>query len=83
MCLAVGDDAAARREALARDNGIAVDDLRDSTLFLTGSGTEVRDRLLEYRDRVGLSYFSLFDPGAEQIEYLAEHVVGPLVSGTA
>jgi probable F420-dependent oxidoreductase len=81
--LAVGDDAAARREALARDNGIAVDDLRDSTLFLTGSGPEVRDRLLEYRDRVGLSYFSLFNPGDEQIEYLAEHVVGPLISGTA
>jgi probable F420-dependent oxidoreductase len=81
--LAVGDDPAARREALARDNGVAVSDLRDSTLFLTGTGAEVRDRLREYRDRVGLSYFSLFDPGDDQIEYLAEHVVGPLTAASA
>jgi len=76
--LAVGDDPTARREALARDNGVAVADLGDSTLFLTGTGPEVRARLLEYRDRVGLTYFSLFDPGDEQIAYLAEQVVGPL-----
>ncbi|TMA46089.1 MAG: LLM class flavin-dependent oxidoreductase [Deltaproteobacteria bacterium] len=78
--LAVGADAAARRDALARDNGVAVADLGDSTLFLTGAGPEVRDRLLEYRDRVGLTYFSLFDPGDDQIEYFAEHVVGALGS---
>ena len=78
--LAVGADAAARRDALARDNGVAVADLGDSTLFLTGTGPEVRDRLLEYRDRVGLTYFSLFDPGDDQIEYFAEHVVGALGS---
>jgi len=78
--LAVGADAAARRDALARDNGVAVADLGDSTLFLTSTGPEVRDRLLEYRDRVGLTYFSLFDPGDDQIEYFAEHVVGALGS---
>jgi len=78
--LAVGPDAAARRDALAREIGMAVADLRDSTLFLTGSAPEVRERLLEYRARVGLTYFSLFDPGPEQIEYLAEHVVAPLTS---
>ena len=76
----MGADAAARRDALARDNGVAVADLGDSTLFLTSTGPEVRDRLLEYRDRVGLTYFSLFDPGDDQIEYFAEHVVGALGS---
>ena len=81
--LAVGADAAARWDGLARDNGVAVSDLRDSTLFLTGTGPEVRDRLLEYRDRIGLTYFSLFDPGDDQVEYLAEHVVDPLVADTA
>jgi len=81
--LAVGDDPTARREKLARDNGVAVTDLHDSTLFLTGTGPEVRDRLVEYRDRVGISYFSLFDPGDEQVEYLAEHVVRPLTSAIA
>ncbi len=81
--LAVGDDVASRREALARDNGVAVSDLGDSTLFLVGPGPELRERLVEYRDRVGLTYFSLFDPGEEQIEYLAEQVVRPLASATA
>ncbi len=81
--LAVGDDVASRREALARDNGVAVSDLGDSTLFLIGPGPELRERLVEYRDRVGLTYFSLFDPGEEQIEYLAEQVVRPLASATA
>lgn len=78
--LAVGADPAARREALAKENGGGHADLADSTLFLTGTGAEVRDRLLAYRERVGLTYFSLFDPGDEQIEYLAEQVVGPLTA---
>jgi probable F420-dependent oxidoreductase len=78
--IAVGDDPAAGREALARRNGIPVADLGDSTLFLTGTAAEVRDRLCQYRDRVGLSYFSLFDPGDDQIEYVAAHVVGPLTA---
>ena len=81
--LAVGADPAARRAALARENGVTASELRDSTLFLTGTGAEVRDRLLEYRDRVGLTYFSLFDPGDDQVEYLAEQVIGPLTSATA
>jgi probable F420-dependent oxidoreductase len=80
--LAVGADPTARREALARENGVAESDLRDSTLFLTGTGPEVCDRLMAYRERVGLTYFALFDPGDEQIEYLAEHVVRPLSSAT-
>lgn len=81
--LAVGPDALGRRAALARDTGLAVSDLSDSTLFLTGTGPEVCARLLEYRRRVGLTYFSLFDPGDAQVEYLAEHVVQPLVSGAS
>lgn len=76
--LAVGPDAAARRERLAREYGIAAADLRDSSLFLTGDGPEIRERLLTYREHVGLSYFSWFDPGDDQIAYLAEHVVGRL-----
>jgi alkanesulfonate monooxygenase SsuD/methylene tetrahydromethanopterin reductase-like flavin-dependent oxidoreductase (luciferase family) len=51
-----------------------------STLFLIGRAAEIRERLDEYRRRVGLTYFSLFEPGDEQVEHLAEHVVRPLVS---
>jgi probable F420-dependent oxidoreductase len=78
--LAIGDDASVGRDVFARDNGLRVDELGDSTLFLAGAGPELRERLQEYRDRVGLTYFSFFDPGDDQIEYLADHVVGPLSS---
>jgi len=81
--VAVCPDVAARRRALALEAGVTESALADSTLFLTGTAPEVRARLLEYRQRVGLSYFSLFDPGDAQIDYLAEHVVQPLVSGAS
>jgi probable F420-dependent oxidoreductase len=51
-----------------------------STLYLCGSGPELRDKLRDWRDRTGISYISLFDPGEEQIAYLAETVVGPLAA---
>jgi alkanesulfonate monooxygenase SsuD/methylene tetrahydromethanopterin reductase-like flavin-dependent oxidoreductase (luciferase family) len=60
------------------ESGTSSDQIGDSSLYLFGTGTEACDRLLEWRERTGISYFSLFDPGDEQIEYLAEHVVHPL-----
>ncbi len=78
LSIGVGDDAAARREALAKQNGVAVSALLDSTLFLTGTAAEVRERLCEYRDQIGLTYFSLFAMEDEQIEYFAAHVMAPL-----
>ena len=77
---AVGSDASVRRAAIARQVGVAESELDDSTLFLIGRAAEIRERLDEYRRRVGLTYFSLFEPGDEQVEHLAEHVVRPLVS---
>jgi hypothetical protein len=52
--------------------------MADSSLYLCGTGGQVRDRLRHWREQTGISYFSLFDPGEEQIEYLAEQVVGQL-----
>jgi probable F420-dependent oxidoreductase len=74
----VGDHAAAAvaREAAASD--VAPEAMADSTLYLVGTGAEVRDQVVRWRDEVGISYVSLFDPGEEQIEALAEEVVGPL-----
>jgi probable F420-dependent oxidoreductase len=51
-----------------------------STLYLCGSGPELRDKVRDWRDRTGISYISLFDPGEEQIAYLAEQVVAPLTA---
>jgi hypothetical protein len=52
--------------------------MMDSTLYLVGNGAEVRDELQRWRQCTGISYVSFFDPGDEQIEYLAREVVAPL-----
>jgi hypothetical protein len=42
----------------------------------------VCQRLDQWREEAGISYVSIFDPGEEQIAYLAERVLPELV-GTA
>jgi hypothetical protein len=64
------------RESAA--TGVPAEAMADSTLYLMGTGAEVREQLHQWRRRIGISYVSLFDPGEEQIEYLAEQVVAPL-----
>ena len=55
--------------------------MEDSTLYLTGPGSQIRDRLAEWHARTGLRYISIFDPGDDQVEYLAKEVVAPLRDG--
>jgi probable F420-dependent oxidoreductase len=76
----VGDDpeAAIAREAAAA--GVPVADVSDSTLYLCGRADEVCERLRHWRDVAGISYVSLFDPGEEQITYLAERVLPALAA---
>jgi len=52
--------------------------MMESTLYLVGNGAEVREELQRWRQCTGISYVSFFDPGDEQIEYLAHEVVAPL-----
>jgi alkanesulfonate monooxygenase SsuD/methylene tetrahydromethanopterin reductase-like flavin-dependent oxidoreductase (luciferase family) len=73
-----GDDVGAAVATEAAASGITVDDIDGSCLYLCGSGQELCDQLRHWRERTGVSYISLFDPGEEQIAYLAEHVVAPL-----
>jgi len=74
----VSDDPKSAIATEAATADVTADEMADSSLYLCGTGGEVRDRLRHWREQAGISYFSLFDPGEEQIEYLAEHVVGPL-----
>ncbi len=77
----VGEDAV---DALAREeaeSGVPAAAMRDSMLYLTGTGADVRERLQHWRDRTGISYVSLFDPGEDQIDYFAREVVAPLGRG--
>ena len=53
-------DAALSREAA--ETGVAPRILRDSSLYLVGTGTELRDRIERWRGEVGITYVSLFDP---------------------
>jgi probable F420-dependent oxidoreductase len=74
----VGDDVAAAVARESDETGVPAREMMDSTLYLVGNGAEVRDELQRWRQRTGISYVSLFDPGDEQIEYLAHEVVAPL-----
>lgn len=76
----VGDDGSAAIAKEAETSGITRSEMDGSTLYLCGTGPELRDQLRHWRDRTGISYISLFDPGEEQIAYLAEHVVAPLTA---
>ncbi len=74
----VGDDTAAAVRREAETTGVSARAMADSTLYLVGNGAEVRAQLLRWRERTGITYVSFFDPGEEQIEYLAHEIVAPL-----
>jgi probable F420-dependent oxidoreductase len=75
-----GDDVGAAIAKEAAASGVTSHEMDGSTLYLCGSGAELRGQLRDWRHRTGISYVSLFDPGEEQIAYLAEHVVAPLTA---
>ncbi len=77
----VGDDVGPAMAKATEDTGVPASVLAESTLALMGTGEQVCERLREWHSRAGVSYVSLFDPGEEQIEYLAAEVVGPLGAG--
>lgn len=80
MATAITDGSAAARAAVAEQQGVAPEATLDSSLFLVGSPAEVRDRLLARRERYGLTYYSLFDPGDDQLERIAAELIEPLAS---
>jgi probable F420-dependent oxidoreductase len=74
----VGDDIASAVAGESDLTGVSFRAMRNSTLYLVGNGAEVREQLQHWRQYTGISYVSLFDPGDEQIEYVAREVVAPL-----
>jgi alkanesulfonate monooxygenase SsuD/methylene tetrahydromethanopterin reductase-like flavin-dependent oxidoreductase (luciferase family) len=74
----VGADPGPRISQESTDTGITPAQMDDSTLYLCGTGPEICDRLQRWRQEIGLSYISLFDPGDEQVEYFAEQVAAKL-----
>jgi probable F420-dependent oxidoreductase len=74
----VGADTARKIEVEAAETDVTPAQMAASFLYLCGTGEEVCTKIERWRDNVGVSYVSFFDPGDEQIEYLAENVLGPL-----
>ena len=76
--LAVSDDPKPLREALAKNTGMTVEQIADCPLFLTGSASELRDRLQRRREQTGISYVVVQGGKLDALETFAEAVVGPL-----
>lgn len=58
---AVADDPGPLQKAVARTTGVAPPIQDASTIFLTGTPAQARERLLRRREATGLSYFIVFD----------------------
>ena len=76
--VAITDNPKPLREALAKNTGMTPEQVADCPLFLTGSASEMRDRLERRREETGISYVTIQgeEPGAA--EAFAEAVVAPL-----
>jgi alkanesulfonate monooxygenase SsuD/methylene tetrahydromethanopterin reductase-like flavin-dependent oxidoreductase (luciferase family) len=75
---AVTDDPRPVREAVARNTGMTPEQVAACAGFLTGPGSEIRDRLERRREETGISYVVVQGGDAALLERFAEAVVGPL-----
>jgi probable F420-dependent oxidoreductase len=66
------------REALARSSGMSVEQVADCPLFLTGSASEIRERLEKRREETGISYVVIQGRELDAVERFAAEVVAPL-----
>lgn len=76
--VAVTDDPAPLRAALARSSGMSQDEVADCPIFLTGSASEIRERLEKRREETGVNYIVISARAPDAIETFAEAVVKPL-----
>ena len=74
----VGDHVGDAIAKESKETDLPATSLEDSSLYLMGTGAQIRDRLRYWQAETGLHYISIFDPGEDQIEYLAEEVLAPL-----
>ena len=76
--VAITDQPQGVREALAGGSGMSVEQVADCPLFLTGSASEIRERLEKRREETGISYVVIQGSDRDVLESFAEHVAGPL-----
>ncbi len=76
--LAVTDQPGPLREALGRQMGLSAEQVAESALALTGSGSEICDRLAKRREETGISYIVIQGGDRANVERFAEAVIAPL-----
>jgi probable F420-dependent oxidoreductase len=76
--VAVTDDPTPLREGISKNTGMSVEQVADCPLFLTGSASELRERLQKRRDETGISYVVIQGREPGLLETFAEAVVAPL-----
>jgi probable F420-dependent oxidoreductase len=75
---AVTDDPKPLRELVSKQTGMSTSDVARCAGFLTGPGSELRDRLEERRAETGISYVVIQGGDPAALERFAEAVVAPL-----
>ena len=76
--VALTDDPKPLREALAKGSGMTPEQVADSPLFLTGSASEICDRLERRREQTGISYVVIQGRDGRALDAFAEGVVARL-----
>ncbi len=75
---AITDDPKPLRESLAKSSGMTVEQVADCPLFLTGSASEIRDRLERRREETGISYTVIQAGDEALLETFAKEIMEPL-----
>ncbi len=75
---AITDRPEGLRECIARNTGMTVEQVADCACFLTGSASEICERLGKRREETGISYVVIQGAQMETVERFAEAVVEPL-----
>jgi probable F420-dependent oxidoreductase len=76
--IAVADDPSGIRQALAQRTGMTAEEVADCPIFLTGSASEIQERLEKRREQTGISYVVMSAQTPDALDAFAEAVVGPL-----
>jgi len=75
---AITDDPKPLRESLAKSSGMTVEQVADCPLFLTGSASEICDRLERRREETGISYTVIQAGDEALLETFAKEIMEPL-----
>jgi probable F420-dependent oxidoreductase len=76
--VAISDDPAGLREAIGQRSGMSAEQVADCPLFLTGSASEIRERLEKRREETGISYIVIQGGDRAVLESFAKEIAEPL-----